>query len=121
MRLDRIIDLVEGQILTRPVPLDRAIAGGCAADLMSDVLASVRPNTVLVSGLCSPQVVRTAQMADIAAVIFVRGKRPPDQAIELANQERITLIGTQMSMYEACGRLYQAGLVDGHHFPSDQL
>jgi predicted transcriptional regulator len=120
MRLAEIINLVEGQILTQHMDPDAVIKGACGADLMSDVLAAVRPSTILLTGLCTPQAVRTAQMADIAAVIFLRGKLPEDQVIELADQEGIPLIGTRLSMYEACGRLYQAGLDDGYDFLRDE-
>ncbi len=121
MRLQQIINLVEGKSLSRSLSSKSAIRGALAADLMSDVLASSRPHTILLTGLCTPQVIRTAQMADIAAVILVRGKRPSDQLIELANEEEIPLIGTRLSLYEACGRLFEAGLEDGSDFPSDGL
>jgi predicted transcriptional regulator len=110
MTLGELVGLVEGEVLTGAAALDKQIQGGFAADLMSDVLASVQPNAVLLTGLCNPQVVRTAQIADIAAVVFVRGKRPANETVDLANSEGYTLIVTDHGMFEACGRLYQAGL-----------
>ena len=110
MKLTKIIQLVEGRPLTQNTQLDREIQGACGADLMSDVLAYIRPEALLLTGLCNPQVVRTAQMADVAAIVLVRGKRPPQETIELANQERIPLISSPYGMFELCGRLYQAGL-----------
>jgi hypothetical protein len=77
---------------------------------MSDVLASIQPEAVLLTGLCNPQVVRTAQMADVAAIVLVRGKIPQRETIELAESEEIALITTPYGMFELCGRLYQAGL-----------
>ena len=77
---------------------------------MSDVLASIQPNAVLLTGLCNPQVVRTAQMADVAAIVFVRGKVPTQDIIDLANDEHIPLITAPYGMFELCGRLYGAGL-----------
>jgi predicted transcriptional regulator len=74
------------------------------------VLASIQPNAVLLTGLCNPQVVRTAQMADVAAIIFVRGKVPTQDIIDLANDEQIPLITAPYGMFELCGRLYRAGL-----------
>jgi hypothetical protein len=65
---------------------------------------------VLLTGLCNPQVVRTAQMADVAAVVLVRGKQPPTETVELAMREGVPLISTPYGMFELCGRLYQAGL-----------
>jgi len=110
MKIKELVDIVQGQVLTSGVELDREIIGGCGADLMSDVLASIQPDAVLLTGLCSTQVIRTAQMADVAAIIFVRGKRPTLDTIRLANQEKIPLISSAYGMFELCGRLYQAGL-----------
>ena len=110
MVLEELLDLIDGEILTEAIELSREIKGGCGADLMSDVLASIQPDAVLLTGLCNPQVVRTAQIADVAAIVFVRGKKPPLETIDLANQERVPLISTPYGMFELCGRLYQAGL-----------
>lgn len=110
MELKRIIELVEGTALTAPEQLHQQVSGACSADLMSDVLASIQPNAVLLTGLCNPQVVRTAQMADVRAIIFVRGKVPPTETIQLAEQEGLPLITSPLGMFEISGRLYQAGL-----------
>ena len=82
----------------------------CGADLMSDVLAFTHAGTLLLTGLTNPQVVRTAEMAGIRAIIFVRGKRPPRETIALAEEKGIPLLATRYTLYEACGRLYNAGL-----------
>ncbi|MCS7221427.1 MAG: DRTGG domain-containing protein [Anaerolineae bacterium] len=110
MRLEELIKIIDGEVLTKDNDLSKEIKGGFGADLMSDVLASIQPNAVLLTGLCNPQVVRTAQMADVAAIVLVRGKKPPQETIDLANQERIPLISTACGMFEACGRLHRAGL-----------
>ena len=110
MRLEEVVKLIYGQVLTDNVNLSAEVEGGCGADLMSDVLASVQPHAVLLTGLCNPQVVRTAQMADVAAIVFVRGKMPGQDVIDLANEEQIPLITTPHGMFELCGRLYKAGL-----------
>jgi predicted transcriptional regulator len=110
MKLTKIIELVEGTVLTKNVEIDREIEGGCGSDLLSDVLASTHAISLLLTGLCNPQVVRTAVMADISALILVRGKNPPDETIKLAEAEDIPLITTRFGMFESCGRLYRAGL-----------
>jgi hypothetical protein len=110
MKLTKIIKLVEGTPLTKNVDLDREIEGGCGSDLMSDVLASTHAISMLMTGLCNPQVVRTAVMADVSAIILVRGKIAPPETIELAEAEDIPLISSPFGMFETCGRLYQAGL-----------
>jgi predicted transcriptional regulator len=110
MILTDIITLINGTVCNPGVPLDADIKGGCGADLMSDVLATVQPDAILLTGLCNPQVVRTALMADVRAVVFVRGKKPPKETIQLATEECIPLISTPLGTFELCGRLYQAGL-----------
>jgi predicted transcriptional regulator len=110
MTVEELIKIVNGSVLTPQVPLDHEIKGGCGADLMSDVLASIKPEAVLLTGLCNIQVVRTAQMADIRAIVFVRGKMPQAETIELAAEENIPLITSPFGTFELCGRLYQAGL-----------
>jgi hypothetical protein len=112
MKLNEIISALEGALVSQKVDLDPEleIRQVCAADLMSDVLAFAEPESILVTGLCNPQVVCTADMADIVGIVFVRGKIPPPETIALAEEERIPLISTPHPMFEACGRLYQAGL-----------
>ena len=83
---------------------------GCASDLMSDVLAFSRSGAVLLTGLVTIQTIQTAFIAEISAVVFVRGKRPGEDVIALAREKRIPLLATPYSMYEACGLLYRKGL-----------
>ena len=110
MNVKELITLIDGQLLNPSADLTREVKGGCGADLMSDVLASIKPEAVLLTGLCNPQVVRTAQMADVSAIILVRGKIPPLETLHLAEEERIALVSSPFGMFELCGRLYQAGL-----------
>ncbi len=110
MNVNELIQLINGKLHNPSANLDREVKGGCGADLMSDVLASIQPEAVLLTGLCNPQVIRTAQMADVAAIILVRGKVPPKETVDLAEQEQIALISSPYGMFELCGRLYQAGL-----------
>ncbi len=110
MTIQELITMVKGTLLTEKVNLNREVNGGFGADLMSDVLASIQPHAVLLTGLCNPQIVRTAQVADITAIVLVRGKIAPKETVELANQENIPLISSPFGMFEICGRLYKAGL-----------
>ena len=110
MQLDKIIQIVEGTVLNPTVSTEHEIKGGCGADLMSDVLAAIQPEAVLLTGLCNPQVVRTAQMADVRAIIFVRGKEPLPETLEIATEENIPIITSKYGMFELCGRLYRSGL-----------
>jgi len=111
MNIRDLIRIIDGTLITKASDLTREIKGGFGADLMSDVLASIQPEAVLMTGLCNPQVVRTAQMADVSAIVLVRGKTPPVEPIQLANEELLPIISTPYGMFEVCGRLHSAGLV----------
>ncbi len=110
MDINELIKIVGGHLHTEEIDKNVKIHGGCGADLMSDVLASIEPGAVLLTGLCNPQVVRTALMADVAAIVLVRGKIPPEETIKLAEKEKIPLISSPFGMFELCGKLHQAGL-----------
>lgn len=111
MNIRDLLNIIDGTLITQSDNLSREIKGGFGADLMSDVLASIQPEAVLMTGLCNPQVVRTAQMADVSAIVLVRGKVPPAETVRLANEESLPLISTPYGMFEVCGRLHNAGLV----------
>ena len=110
MKLRDILEILSARVLVDHQGLDEEVPMGGAADLMSDVLAFGSEGMVLMTGLTNPQVVRTAEMAGINLVIFVRDKTPPPETLELAQDSGITLLITGYTMYEACGRLYKAGL-----------
>ncbi len=110
MNLKNIIKLADGSLLTSNIDTNMEISGAYGADLMSDVLAASQPDAVLLTGLTNPQVVRTAQMAEFRAIIFVRGKQPQAETLLLAEQEHIPLITSSFGMFELCGRLHKAGL-----------
>jgi hypothetical protein len=113
MQLSEVVERLQGTVLTSAFDGKMEVLSGGAADLMSDVLAfNIEGNSILLSGLTTPQVLRTAEMAGIMAIVFVRGKRPPQQVIDLAEELSIPLILTSKSMYLSCGILHQAGLPD---------
>jgi predicted transcriptional regulator len=110
VKLREIIEVVKGNILTSTSDLNLEIPSCGAADLMSDALAFMKPGDLLLTGLVHSQVIRTAEMADLAAVVFVRGKTPSLDTVELAKELDIPLIASPYGMYEMCGLLYGAGL-----------
>lgn len=110
MKLQEVLKVIEGKMVTRGADPDIEVQMGCGADLMSDVLAFTHEGTLLMSGLTNPQVVRTAEMAGIRAIVFVRGKIPPPETVALAEEKGIPLLASKYTMFETCGRLYQAGL-----------
>lgn len=110
MTLREVLSIIEGKVISKDVDLDQDVRMGCGADLMSDVLAFTHEGSLLMSGLTNPQVVRTAEMAGIVAIVFVRGKLPPPETIALAAEKGIPLLASKYTMFETCGRLYRAGL-----------
>lgn len=111
MRLANIIRLLDCEILNN-VAEDPEIESVGAADLMSDVLAFGGPGMILVTGLNSPQCVRTASVVGAAAVLIIRKRNVPETTIHLAQELEMPLIHARMSMYRACGILYREGLGD---------
>lgn len=93
--------------------LDKEVHTACGADMMSDVLAFVKDQSVLLTGLCNPQVIRTAEMMDIVCIVFVRGKKPDDAMVAIAEESGIVLLTTGHRMFSACGMLYEKGLHGG--------
>ena len=92
---------------------DRVVHSACGADMMSDVLAFVKDQAVLLTGLCNPQVIRTAEMMDIICIVFVRGKMPDESMILMAKEREIALLTSGHRMFSACGLLYENGLRGG--------
>jgi predicted transcriptional regulator len=110
MKLGDVLPIIEGKAISKDIDLDMEIQMGCGADLMSDVLSFTHEGTLLMTGLTNPQVVRTAEVAGINAIVFVRGKMPPEETIALAEERGIPLLASKYTMFETCGRLYKAGL-----------
>ncbi len=111
MRLSQIAELLTCEVLNGREQLEQTVEFGCASDLMSDVLAFSQAGALLLTGLVNTQTVQTAHIAEIKAIVFVRGKKPDGSVIKLAEANNIPLFATSYSMYEACGILYNKGLV----------
>lgn len=105
-----ISELIDGDIICGDEWADQQVSSACGCDLMSDVLAFTRPGSVLLTGLTNPQVIRTAEMMDLKAVVFVRSKRPDSAIIEMAKSMQLVIILSPYPLYESCGRLFMAGL-----------
>ena len=110
MTIGTIKELLNAVVLCGAEHLDAPVLSACGSDLMSDVLAYVKEQGVLLTGLVNPQVMRTAEMMDMRCIVFVRGKRPDDAMIQLAASHGMTVMNTELPMYMACGRLYAGGL-----------
>ncbi|NLZ43678.1 MAG: hypothetical protein GX894_02365 [Clostridia bacterium] len=111
MNLRKIQQLLAAEILWGEEVLDQVEPlCACGSDLMSDVLAFTKEKTLLLTGLTNAQVIRTAEMIDLSGIIFVRGKRPPQEVITMAQERNLPLLMTKLPLYETCGILYSAGL-----------
>ncbi|MDD5264359.1 MAG: transcriptional regulator [Candidatus Bipolaricaulis sp.] len=110
MNLHEVSRLLEGSILTESRREDIEIDRAYAVDLLSDVLALTDERTTLITGNISPQVVRVADILNVIAIIFVRGKRPSDSAISYAETLGIPIIWTKKTMFETCGLMYANGV-----------
>ena len=113
MKIQTIVELLGAEVLCGEDKLEGVVNSACGCDMMSDVLAFVKDQAVLVTGLCNPQVVRTAVMMDMRCIVFVRGKRPPEDVVSLADDAGLVVLATSERMYTACGKLYVNGLTGG--------
>lgn len=115
MLISEIVEILDARILNLNEQVDKVdIKSAFGSDMMSDVLAYVNDQGLLLTGLVNTQVVRTAEMMDIPCIIFVRGKTPEANIIELATSKNIVLLSTQDRMYSACGKLFKKGLPAGN-------
>ena len=110
MTINTVKDLLEADVLCGNESLETEIHSACGSDMMSDVLAYVKDQAVLLTGLVNAQVIRTAEMMDMKCIVFVRSKRPSQDMIELAQESGIAVLTTAHRMYDACGILYSNGL-----------
>ena len=113
MKISEISELLEAKVLCCEELLDHEVHSACGSDMMSDVLAYVKNQAVLLTGLVNPQVVRTAEMMDMHCIVFVRGKRPTLDMIEMAEDRDMVMLCTELEMFTSCGRLYEKGLRGG--------
>ena len=111
MKISTMRDLLDAKVLCCEENVGRHVYSACGCDLMSDVLAYVKDQAVLLTGLVNSQVIRTAEMMDMICIVFVRSKMPNDEMLELAKDAGIVVMATDKRMYEACGLLYANGLV----------
>ncbi len=116
MTLREAMEIVHAKLVCGEDRLDEEIHAACGSDMMSDVLAYVKDQAILLTGLCNPQVIRTAEMMDMKCVIFVRDKKPTPEMIELAEDAGIAILTTGHRMFMACGLLYSGGLHGGSDY-----
>ena len=111
MKISTIRELLDADVICCEEGLARHVYSACGSDMMSDVLAYVKDQAVLLTGLVNSQVISTAEMMDMNCIVFVRSKMPTAEMIELAKESNMVILSTSKRMYEACGILYSNGLV----------
>ena len=116
MKIKEIIELLESEIFAGEDKLDTEICSACGSDMMSDVLAFVKEQAALLTGLVNSQVIRTCHMMDIGCIIFVRGKTPTKEILDLAAETGMVILSTKLRMFNACGILYSNGLRGGEKY-----
>ena len=102
MTVKDVRDVLGARVLAGEEFLDREVKSACGSDMMSDVLAFSKDHSVLLTGLCNPQVIRTAEMLDIVCIIFVRGKKPDESMLEMARDRGLVVMETGHRMFSAC-------------------
>lgn len=110
MDLKDVQRLLNATVLTGSEFLDRPVETCCGSDLMSDVLAFTKRNTLLCTGMTNLQVIRTADMTDLCGLVIVRGKKPGKDVLQAAEENNLPVMYTDCTLFEACGILYQAGI-----------
>ncbi|RCX08172.1 DRTGG domain-containing protein [Anaerobacterium chartisolvens] len=110
MKIFEVVKILKADVLTGTENMEMEVFSVCGSDLMSDVMAYVKENVLLLTGLANIQVIRTAEMMDIKAIAFVRGKKPDQAMLELAGEKGIIVMTTRDPMFISCGKLYSAGI-----------
>jgi len=108
-----IKEILNAEVLCGEEKLDMTVHSACGSDMMSEVLAFSHDHSVLLTGLCNQQSIRTAEMMDIEVLVYVRGKVPAEDVIEMARDRGLIIMTTKHRMYSSCGLLYKAGLPSG--------
>jgi predicted transcriptional regulator len=110
MKISEVVDILKANVLVGEDQMDTIITGGGAADLMDDVLAAAAKGCALLTGVTTVEVIQTAKIVQVGAVVIVRGKEPPEAMITLAHSYNIPILLTDYSLFVACGRLYMNGV-----------
>lgn len=113
MTIGDVKEILHARFICGEDQKDREIHSACGSDMMSDVLAFVKDQAVLLTGLCNPQVIRTAEMIDLYCIVFIRGKKPTQEMVDMAEDRGIAILCTDHRMFNACGMLYDNGLRGG--------
>jgi predicted transcriptional regulator len=110
MRLSEVKEILKAKVATGEGNMDMVLRAGAGSDLMSDLLRGSKEGVLVLSGLNNIQVIRTAVIAGVSALVLVRGKEPDEEMKAQAREHGLPLLTTPFTMFTACGRLFSAGL-----------
>ncbi len=110
MKLKKIIEVLEADLLYESVDQEKDISCAFGSDLISDILMCTKESTLLLTGLTNPHIIRLSDMIDLFGIVFVRGKTPPQEIIDMAKERGLPLISTKFTLYKSSGILYNSGL-----------
>ncbi|WP_163717398.1 hypothetical protein [Mangrovibacterium lignilyticum] len=110
MKISKICELLAAKVICGETQNNVQIEKGYSSDLMSDVLTLDTDNLLLITGMCNLQTIRTAEMADIRFIVFVRNKKLTDEMLELAKEHGICIMESPFTMFKASGILFKEGL-----------
>jgi predicted transcriptional regulator len=110
MKLKEIADILQCVVWTDNIDMELEVECAFGADLISDILMRTKEPTLLLTGLTNPQIIRLSDMIDLFAIVFVRGKKPSDNLIQMANERGLPLLTTEYTLFKSSGELYKSGL-----------
>lgn len=110
MKLKEIVEAIQGEVIWGTQYLEREVDNAFACDLISDILMCIKEQTLLLTGLTNPQIIRLSDMIDLFGIVFVRGKKPSNSLIEMAKERELPIITTNFTMYQTSGILFTKGL-----------
>lgn len=113
MKLAKIRDILQCEVLAGEDDLSRQVEVVVASDGMSEILAFARPGALMITGLTNVQSVRTADIANVRAIVYIRGKRPNETTIDLARRIDLPVLAASLGMFDVCGILHENGLKGG--------
>ncbi|MFP4588492.1 MAG: transcriptional regulator [Candidatus Bipolaricaulota bacterium] len=121
MDYQQLTEVLDAEVLIDGAEVPGEFCKVISSDLISDILMFIDENAILLTGLVNPQIIRVAEMIDIGAIVFVRGKEPEESLIERAREQEVSLAITDYTLYEASGKLYQRGLKSCQYGRSDDI
>jgi len=110
MKIEEIKNILKAKVLCCENTMENSIVSGGSADLLDTILYAAAKDCVLLTGAATLDSIRKSKVAEIGAIVMVRGKTPDKEILNLARENNIPVLATDFSLFVASGRLYSAGL-----------